>query len=178
VLDTVDIMKVLLPCGDIRASAAALRELPVMPIIVVAVARSARRLPTSVLMPTTTPLSPVPTAITLHQQSKALEITYSDGKSFRLPCEFLRVYSPSAEVRGHGPGQEVLQTGKRQVEIVRIEPVGNYAVQFVYSDGHDTGIYSWDLLYEYGMKQQAMWAAYLDRLAQAGASRDHGDASA
>jgi len=120
----------------------------------------------------------VPTAITLHQKSKALEIAYSDGKTFRLPCEFLRVYSPSAEVRGHGPGQEVLQTGKRQVEIVRIEPVGNYAVQFVYSDGHDTGIYSWDLLYEYGMKQQAMWAAYLDRLAQAGASRDQGSASA
>lgn len=114
----------------------------------------------------------VPTAITLHQKSRVLEIAFSDGKQFRLPCEFLRVHSPSAEVRGHGPGQEVLQTGKRNVEILKVEPVGNYAVQFDFSDGHDTGIYSWDLLYEYGMKQERMWAAYLERLKEAGASRD------
>jgi DUF971 family protein len=101
-----------------------------------------------------------------------LEIAFEDGKSFRLPCEFLRVYSPSAEVRGHGPGQEVLQTGKKDVEIQSIEPVGNYAVQLSFSDGHNTGIYSWDLLYEYGMKHDAMWSAYLKRLEQAGASRE------
>ena len=114
----------------------------------------------------------MPTAITLHQASRVLEIEFDDGKRFRLPCEFLRVYSPSAEVRGHGPGQEVLQTGKKDVEILAIEPVGRYAVQLKFSDGHDTGIYSWDLLYDYGMKQADMWATYLDRLARAGASRD------
>lgn len=110
--------------------------------------------------------------ITLHQSSRVLELQYSDGKHFRLPCEFLRVFSPSAEVRGHGPGQEVLQVGKKDVAILRLEPVGNYAVQPVFSDGHDTGIYSWDLLYEYGMKQDRMWAAYLERLNEAGASRE------
>ena len=115
---------------------------------------------------------PAPTAITLHQQSRLLDIEYSDGKRFRLPCEFLRVYSPSAEVRGHGPGQEVLQVGKKEVDIVKLEPVGNYAVQIVFSDGHDTGIYSWDLLYEYGMKQQRMWAHYLERMAKAGVERE------
>jgi DUF971 family protein len=115
---------------------------------------------------------PQPTEITLHRQSRLLEIAYADGKVFRLPCEFLRVYSPSAEVRGHGPGQEVLQTGKREVEITHIEPVGNYAVQLRFSDGHDTGIYSWDLLYDYGERQHEMWQHYLERLAQAGASRD------
>ena len=118
--------------------------------------------------------SPVPTAITLHQTSRVLEIAFDDGKVFRLPCEFLRVYSPSAEVRGHGPGQEVLQTGKKEVEIVRIEPVGRYAIQLEFSDGHGTGIYSWDLLYEYGMKQDRMWSTYLERLALAGASREPG----
>ena len=101
-----------------------------------------------------------------------LEIQFADGRTFRLPCEFLRVYSPSAEVRGHGPGQEVLQTGKRNVEIARLEPVGSYAVQLAFSDGHDTGLYSWDLLYDYGVRQEAMWNAYLERLTQAGASRD------
>jgi DUF971 family protein len=116
--------------------------------------------------------APAPVAITLHQKSRVLEIEYADGKLFRLPCEFLRVYSPSAEVRGHGPGQEVLQPGKRDVAIVRVEPVGNYAVQLVFSDGHDTGIYSFDLLYEYGSQQDRMWADYLQRLAQAGASRE------
>ena len=115
---------------------------------------------------------PQPTEITLHQASRVLEIAFADGKTFRLPCEFLRVYSPSAEVRGHGPGQEVLQTGKKEVGIDRIEPVGNYAVQFYFSDGHDTGIYSWSLLYEYGMKQDEMWESYLKRMAAAGASRE------
>lgn len=123
-------------------------------------------------MPVSAFQAPVPTAITLHQKSRALEIAYSDGKTFRLSCEFLRVHSPSAEVRGHGPGQEVLQAGKREVEIVKIEPVGSYAVQLVFSDGHDTGIYSWDLLYEYGMKQASMWSGYLERLAKAGARRE------
>ena len=116
--------------------------------------------------------TPTPTEIKLHQKSRVLEITYADGKTFSLPCEFLRVHSPSAEVRGHGPGQEVLQIGKREVAIARIEPVGTYAVQLYFSDGHDTGIYSWDLLYDYGARQQEMWAHYLNRLQEAGASRD------
>lgn len=115
---------------------------------------------------------PQPTEIRLHQASRVLEITYADGKSFHFPCEFLRVYSPSAEVRGHGPGQEVLQVGKKDVNITRIEPVGNYAVQLTFSDGHDTGIYSWDLLYEYGHRQDEMWRHYLKRMEQAGASRE------
>jgi DUF971 family protein len=101
-----------------------------------------------------------------------MEVEFADGRSFRLPYEFLRVYSPSAEVRGHGPGQEVLQTGKRAVEIRALEPVGSYAVQPTFSDGHSTGIYSWDYLYELGENQDAMWSAYLDKLAAAGASRD------
>ncbi len=125
-------------------------------------------------MPSASGASPAPVAITLHQQSRVLEIEYADGRTFRLPCEFLRVFSPSAEVRGHGPGQEVLQTGKKAVEIARIEPVGSYAVQLVFSDGHDTGIYSFDLLYEYGSKQESMWNGYLKRLAEAGASREAG----
>ena len=116
--------------------------------------------------------TPAPIAITLHQKSRVLEIEYADGTKFRLPCEFLRVFSPSAEVRGHGPGQEVLQTGKKDVDIVRVEPVGNYAIQLVFSDRHDTGIYSFDLLYEYGLKHDRMWADYLQRLAQAGGSRE------
>ena len=127
-------------------------------------------------MPSASAASPAPVAITLHQKSRVLEIEYADGKTFRLPCEFLRVFSPSAEVRGHGPGQEVLQTGKKDVTIVRVDPVGNYAVQLAFSDGHDTGIYSFDLLYEYGLKQQPMWTGYLERLAQAGASREAGPA--
>jgi len=113
-----------------------------------------------------------PTEIKLHQKSGVLELGYADGKTFSLPCEFLRVHSPSAEVRGHGPGQEVLQAGKKDVTINRIEPVGTYAVQLCFSDGHDTGIYSWDLLYDFGVRQQEMWAHYLQRLAAAGASRD------
>jgi DUF971 family protein len=115
---------------------------------------------------------PLPTEIKLHQKSRVLEIAFADGKEFRLPCEFLRVYSPSAEVRGHGPGQEVLQTGKKDVAITRVEPVGHYAVQLHFSDGHDTGIYSWDLLYDYGVRQDEMWRHYLKRMQEAGASRD------
>src|SRR5512139_3013884 len=136
---------------------------------------ASRRIPVAPMSDSTRP-SPIPTALTLHQKSRVLEIDYSDGQRFRLPCEFLRVYSPSAEVRGHGPGQEVLQAGKKDVEIVRLEPVGNYAVEIVFSDGHDTGIYSWDLLYEYGSNQQDMWAHYLERLEKAGASREPGRA--
>ena len=116
--------------------------------------------------------APQPTEIKLHQASRVLEIAYADGRSFKLPCEFLRVYSPSAEVRGHGPGQEVLQTGKKEIAITKIEPVGNYAVQLTFSDGHDTGIYSWDLLYEYGARQDQMWQHYLERLKETGASRE------
>ena len=114
----------------------------------------------------------VPTGITLHQKSRVLEIAFSDGRSFRLPYEFLRVHSPSAEVRGHGPGQEVLQVGKRAVEIRALEPVGSYAVQPQFSDGHNTGIYAWDYLYELGENQEKLWAQYLDRLSAAGASRE------
>jgi len=120
--------------------------------------------------------SPQPTEIKLHQKSRVLEISFADGKTFQLPCEFLRVYSPSAEVRGHGPGQEVLQTGKQDVGITHIEPVGTYAIQLTFSDGHDTGIYSWDLLYQYGLHQEEMWQDYLRRLAEAGASREPGPA--
>src|SRR6266481_8056580 len=96
---------------------------------------------------------PTPTEIKLHQKSRVLEISFSDGTRFQLPYEYLRVFSPSAEVRGHGPGQEVLQVGKRAVGVTSVEPVGVYAVKFVFSDGHDTGIYSWDYLYELGKKQ-------------------------
>ena len=116
--------------------------------------------------------TPAPTEITLHQKSQVLEIAFADGKSFQLPAEFLRVHSPSAEVRGHGPGQEVLQVGKKNVQITAVEPVGHYAIQLRFSDGHDTGIYSWDLLYDYGERQQAMWQRYLKRLHDAGASRE------
>ena len=116
--------------------------------------------------------SPVPTEIKLHQKSRVMEVAFSDGKVFHLPYEFLRVYSPSAEVRGHGPGQEVLQTGKRQVDIQALEPVGSYAVQPRFSDGHDTGIYSWEYLYDLGTDQAQLWAAYLGKLTEAGASRD------
>ena len=115
---------------------------------------------------------PQPTAITLHKVSRVLEISFDDGKTFKLPCELLRVYSPSAEVRGHGPGQEVLQAGKKNVEITEIEPVGTYAVKLCFSDGHDTGLYSWDLLYEYGVNQDELWSRYLKRIEEAGASRE------
>src|SRR5438128_10834605 len=114
----------------------------------------------------------VPIEIKLHQKSRVMEISFSDGSSYRLPFEFLRVYSPSAEVRGHGPGQEVLQTGKREVDIVSLEPVGSYAVQPSFSDGHATGIFSWDYLYHLGENQEKMWREYLAKLEAAGASRD------
>ena len=116
--------------------------------------------------------TPSPTEIKLHQKSHLLEIAFADDKRFSLPFEFLRVYSPSAEVRGHGPGQEVLQVGKKDVDITHIEPVGSYAVQLVFSDGHDSGLYSWDYLYNLGTNQDAMWAHYLDRMREANASRD------
>ena len=114
----------------------------------------------------------IPTGITLHQKSRVLEIAFSDGRTFRLPYEFLRVYSPSAEVRGHGAGQEVLQTGKKNVEIRSVEAVGSYAIQPAFSDGHSTGIYSWDYLYELGETQDERWSEYLDKLKAAGASRE------
>jgi DUF971 family protein len=116
--------------------------------------------------------SPFPTDIKLHQASRILEIAFDDGAQFRLPYEYLRVFSPSAEVRGHGPGQEVLQAGKRDVTIKEVEPVGQYALRPKFSDGHDTGLYSWDYLYELGEHQEAYWKEYLERLAKAGASRD------
>jgi DUF971 family protein len=116
--------------------------------------------------------TPQATAITVHQQSRVLEIGFADGAAFRLPFELLRVYSPSAEVQGHGPGQEVLQTGKREVELLGLEPVGNYAVQPSFSDGHDSGIYSWEYLYFLGSQQDALWQQYEQRLAAADVSRD------
>jgi DUF971 family protein len=116
--------------------------------------------------------APIPTEIKLHRGSRILEITFADGQVFKLPCELLRVYSPSAEVRGHGPGQEVLQVGKSEVGIDAIEPVGTYAVKLVFSDGHDTGLYTWSYLHELGRNHDRLWQAYLDRLKQAGASRD------
>lgn len=118
------------------------------------------------------PQSPTPAAITLHQQSKVLEVAFSDGVAFRIPFELMRVYSPSAEVQGHGPGQEVLQTGKRHVGVVSLEPVGHYAVKPVFSDGHDTGLFTWDYLYFLGAQQDALWVQYAERLAQAGKDRD------
>lgn len=115
---------------------------------------------------------PLPTHIVVHRQSQVLEVSFDDGSTFRLPFELLRVYSPSAEVRGHGPGQETLQVGKRGVDLVSLEPVGNYAVQPTFSDGHSTGIYSWDILYGLGRDQDRLWAEYLAALEAAGASRD------
>ena len=120
--------------------------------------------------------TPRPTEIKLHQTSKVLDISFSDGKIFNFPCEFLRVYSPSAEVSGHGPEQEVLQTGKNLVNIHKIVPVGNYAIQLYFTDGHNTGLYSWDLLYRYGLNYEQMWQRYLQRMNQAGASREPANA--
>jgi DUF971 family protein len=113
-----------------------------------------------------------PSGIRLHTRSRELELNYPEGQSYHLPCEYLRVYSPSAEVRGHGPGQETLQTGKLKVAIRDIKPVGNYALQLVFDDGHDTGIYSWDYLHHLCVNQDQLWQDYLDRLSKAGASRD------
>jgi DUF971 family protein len=114
---------------------------------------------------------PVPTNITLHSASRVLEIEFDDGQAFKLPFEFLRVYSPSAEVRGHGPGQETLQVGLQDVTITELQPVGHYAVMPVFSDGHTSGIYSWEYLYELGVNQARLWAQYLAELEAAGASR-------
>lgn len=119
-----------------------------------------------------TPDTPWPTDITFHQSSRQLDVVFSNGSSYRFSIEYLRVYSPSAEVRGHGPGQEVLQTGKREVTIKEIVPVGHYAIQISFSDGHETGIYSWDYLLDLGLHQDEYWSSYLNRLEAAGASRD------
>ncbi len=116
--------------------------------------------------------APTPTALTLHGASRVLEISFSDDASFRIPFELMRICSPSAEVQGHGPGQEVLQSGKRDVEIVNLQPVGNYAVLPVFSDGHESGIYSWDLLYELGSQQVRLWADYEEKWKAAGVDRD------
>lgn len=116
--------------------------------------------------------TPQPTALTLHQSSKVLEIKFDDGRAFRIPFELMRVYSPSAEVQGHGPGQEVLQTGKRNVGIDSIELVGHYAVQPRFSDGHDSGIFTWELLYRLGAQEAEHWARYEERLKKAGLERD------
>jgi DUF971 family protein len=118
------------------------------------------------------PHAPIPTEIKLHQASRAMELSFADGTSFRMSYEFLRVHSPSAEVRGHGPGQETLQVGKGQVTIAEVEPIGHYAIRPKFSDGHDTGIYSWEYLHDLGTRQQELWQRYLARLAAAGASRD------
>ena len=118
--------------------------------------------------------TPLPTEIKLHQKSHLLEVAFSDGETFSLSYEYLRVYSPSAEVRGHGAGQEILQTGKKDVDILKLEPVGNYAVKPTFSDGHSTGLYSWDYLYLLGKKHDEMWQEYLSRLAAAGANREPG----
>jgi DUF971 family protein len=116
--------------------------------------------------------APAPQSLTVHKQSKALEISFSDGANFRIPFELMRVYSPSAEVQGHGPGQETLQTGKRDVEVETLDPVGNYAVQPRFSDGHESGIFSWDYLYFLGSEQDRLWQDYLDRLKAAHTDRD------
>lgn len=118
------------------------------------------------------PGAPTPQSITLHAKSRVLEVVFSDGAQFRIPFELMRVYSPSAEVAGHGPGQEVLQTGQREVTITNLASIGNYAVQPQFSDGHESGIFSWAYLYELGQRQQALWDDYLQRLAAAGADRD------
>jgi DUF971 family protein len=116
--------------------------------------------------------TPSPTALTLHGASRVLEVGFSDGSNYRIPFELMRVYSPSAEVQGHGPGQEVLQTGKREVGVVSLEPVGNYGVKPTFSDGHDSGIFSWDYLYFLGTQQAQLWADYEQRLRDAGVDRD------
>ncbi len=116
--------------------------------------------------------TPSPESLTLHGTSRVLEVGFSDGKTFRIPFELMRVYSPSAEVQGHGPGQEVLQTGKRQVAIEALEPVGNYAVKPTFSDGHDSGLFTWEYLYFLGTQEQALWAEYEQRLQAAGVGRD------
>ena len=117
-------------------------------------------------------MNATPLVIIQHQVRRALELRFDDGAVFSLPYEYLRVYSPSAEVRGHGSGQEILQVGKRGIKIEKIEPVGQYAIKICFDDGHDTGIYSWDVLYQLGQEEESNWRRYLQRLKQAGASRD------
>jgi DUF971 family protein len=119
-----------------------------------------------------TPTTPAPESLTVHGQTKVLEIGFSDGAQFRIPFELMRIYSPSAEVQGHGPGQEVLQTGKRDVTVIDIEPVGNYAVKPTFSDGHDSGLFTWEYLYFLGDQQAALWQQYEERLQAAGTDRD------
>ena len=116
--------------------------------------------------------SPTPTALTVHNQSRLLEIAFSDGALFKIPFELMRIYSPSAEVQGHGPGQEILQTGKREVNVVELEPIGNYAVKPVFSDGHESGLFTWDYLYQLGAEQAKLWDDYNRRLLAAGVERD------
>jgi DUF971 family protein len=116
--------------------------------------------------------APTPSAITVHSQSRQLQVGFSDGSDFHIPFELMRVYSPSAEVQGHGPGQEVLQTGKREVALLDLEPIGNYAVKPVFSDGHDSGLFSWEYLYFLGSEQERLWTDYLGRLKAAGVDRD------
>ncbi|HUR87589.1 MAG TPA: DUF971 domain-containing protein [Ramlibacter sp.] len=116
--------------------------------------------------------TPTPVSMTVHGRSRVLEVEFSDGRQFRIPFELMRVYSPSAEVQGHGPGQEVLQTGKRDVELVQLMPIGNYAVQPTFSDGHDSGIFSWDYLYFLGSQHDQLWSDYERRLGEAGVDRD------
>ena len=123
-------------------------------------------------MNTASPRAPHPTELVLHARSRCLEVAFDDGRRFRLPFELLRVFSPSAEVQGHGPGQETLQTGKREVDILSLEPVGHYGVKPVFSDGHDSGIFSWDLLYELGANEAQLWAEYEFRLKADGVDRD------
>lgn len=114
----------------------------------------------------------IPTEITLHQKSRTLEVAFDDGARYSLPFEFLRVYSPSAEVRGHGPGQETLQAGKKNVNLTEVLPVGSYALKLVFDDGHDSGLYTWEYLHEIGVNQEAMWQEYLQRMEAAGESRE------
>lgn len=116
--------------------------------------------------------APQPTEITLHQQSRQLEIAFEDGVCFKLPYEYLRVQTPSAEARGHGPGQETLQTGKKNVNLLNVEPVGTYALKLTFDDGHDSGLYTWEYLYELGQNQDAIWNKYLEKLEAAGANRE------
>lgn len=125
-------------------------------------------------MTSTSSVSAIPTELTVHKQSRVLEMAFDNGSRFSLPFELMRVYSPSAEVRGHGPGQEVLQTGKRNVDVLDIEPVGNYAIRPVFSDGHDTGLYTWEYLYWLGENQSQLWEAYLQQLESAGHTRESG----
>ena len=135
----------------------------------------ARPFPDKTDMAGLSPDTPIPTEITLHRQTRRIELAFDNGERYELTHEFLRVFTPSAEARGHGPGQEVLQVGKRDVEIVGIEPVGNYAIKPSFSDGHDSGLYSWDYLYDIGERQDDLWQTYLIRLAAEGGSRDPAD---